>query len=102
MGDDCALAGNPPCQSSLPVSTSNARNTSSIAAAMKTMPFVIAEPPRLGEPMFGGSPGIGVTLPKGVSHRTVPRSTSIAVSAPHGGGVHGTPFGDRRIVRYIA
>ena len=73
---------------------SNARKISSIAAAMKTMPFDGCGAAEVREPMLAA--GMGVILPNGVSHRTVPVFTSTAVSAPQGGGVQGTPFGESK------
>src|SRR5499427_10597501 len=105
MGVAWELAGSWPSQITFPVSTSNARSLSSIAAAIKTRPpAVTVEPPKLGDPNsddFGRSASCG-TRPSGASQRISPVFKSTAVSLPQGGATHGVPLGDISGSRYIA
>src|SRR5215468_10979895 len=105
MGVAWALAGSWPSQTTFPVSTSNARSLSSIAAAMKTRPpAVTIEPPRLIDPNsedFGEIESCGMR-PSGTSQRISPVFKSTAVSLPQGGATQGVPLGDDNGSRYIA
>src|SRR5690242_20965558 len=99
MGVAWALAGNSTDHNSLPVSTSKARRCGSFAAAVKISPAaVVIGPPRLGDP--AGQPS--AIMPNGDSHRTFPDARSNATTAPHGGALHGCPFGATSHSRYIA
>src|SRR5512145_2289209 len=82
-----------------PVLTSNARMWWSSVAPMKTIPDAVTiGPPQAGEPQPKDS---GIVMPhlrdwpSGTCHLSSPVSRSMADSVPHGGGVHGTPSGER-------
>src|SRR5437588_5761884 len=104
MGVAWPLAGSRARHISLPVSTSKARMYGSKVPAMNTKPpAVTIGPPRLNDPAGivacpGGNSAID---PRGTCQRILPAVMSTAVSAPHGGGVHGKTDGEKNGARNI-
>src|SRR5690348_18182845 len=73
---------------------------------MKTSPpAVTMGPPRLGVPLAPRKYSLNGTrssvVPSGTDQRILPLCLSMAWSCPHGGGLQGSPIGERRITRFM-